>query len=103
LKRFLSRLDEPEKNWSFSTADAKERDYWGYYMNAFEDTIRNTAAEDAPQYVVPTDNKWFTRIVAAAAVIDALADFDLQSHQLDSAKRKELAATRAALTDGKEV
>jgi PPK2 family polyphosphate:nucleotide phosphotransferase len=101
LKRFLSRLDEPEKNWKFSTADAKERDYWGDYMDAYEDTIRNTATEDAPWYVVPADNKWFTRIVVAAAVIDALAELDLHYPTVDAAKRKELAATRTALTGGK--
>jgi PPK2 family polyphosphate:nucleotide phosphotransferase len=101
LKRFLSRLDEPEKNWKFSMADAKEREFWGDYMRAYEDTIRNTATKAAPWYVVPADNKWFTRIVVAAAVIDALADLDLQFPKVDAAKRKELAATRAALTGGK--
>ena len=72
-KRFLERLDNPEKNWKFSANDAKERDYWDDYMEAYEDTIRNTATKDAPWYVVPADNKWFTRVVVAAAVIDTLA------------------------------
>lgn len=72
LNRFLSRLDEPSKNWKFSTADAEEREHWGDYMKAYEDMIRNTATKDSPWYVVPADNKWFTRIVVAAAVIDTL-------------------------------
>ena len=67
LKRFLSRLDEPEKNWKFSEADAHERNYWDDYQHAYEDMIRNTATKDSPWYVVPADNKWFTRIVVAAA------------------------------------
>jgi PPK2 family polyphosphate:nucleotide phosphotransferase len=102
LKRFLSRLDEPEKNWKFSTADAKERGLWNEYMKAYEDTIRNTATKEAPWYVVPADNKWFTRIVVAAAVIDAFAQLDLQFPKVDAAKRKELAATRAMLLEGKK-
>ncbi|HKG97976.1 MAG TPA: polyphosphate kinase 2 family protein, partial [Pyrinomonadaceae bacterium] len=72
-KRFLSRLDLPEKNWKFSANDAKERGYWKDYMKAYEETIRETATEDSPWYVVPADNKWFTRVIVAAAVIDALA------------------------------
>ena len=72
-KRFLERLDEPEKNWKFSANDAKERGHWDDYMEAYEDMIRNTATKEAPWYVVPADNKWFTRVVVAAAIIDALA------------------------------
>ncbi len=97
LKRFLSRLDEPEKNWKFSTADAKEREFWDDYMEAYEDMIRNTATDYAPWYVVPADNKWFTRIVVAAAVIDTLASLDLHFPKVDDAKRKELAEVREAL------
>ena len=72
-KRFLERLDNPEKHWKFSANDAAERGYWKQYMAAYEETIRHTASKAAPWYVVPADNKWFTRLVVAAAVIDTLA------------------------------
>ena len=76
-KRFLERIEEPEKNWKFSANDAKERGHWDDYMEAYEDMIRNTATKEAPWYVVPADNKWFTRVVVAAAVIEALSSLDL--------------------------
>ena len=69
-KRFLERIEEPEKNWKFSANDAKEREHWDDYMEAYEDMIQNTATKEAPWYVVPADNKWFTRVVVAAAVIE---------------------------------
>jgi PPK2 family polyphosphate:nucleotide phosphotransferase len=97
-RRFLERLDKPEKNWKFSTNDAKERSFWDAYMEAYEDTIRATATKHAPWYVVPADNKWFTRVVVAAAVIEALASLGLRYPELDEAARKELAAARKALT-----
>jgi PPK2 family polyphosphate:nucleotide phosphotransferase len=97
LRRFMERLDNPDKNWKFSAADAEERGHWDDYMRAYEDLIRETAAENAPWYVVPADNKWFTRTVVAAAVIDALDSLDLEYPKLDKAKRKELEAARAAL------
>lgn len=97
LKRFLSRLDEPAKNWKFSNADAQERELWDDYMKAYEATIRHTASDEAPWYVVPADNKWFTRIVVAAAVIDALSSLDLNFPKVDDAKRQELAEVRTAL------
>lgn len=97
LRRFLERLDDPNKNWKFSAADANERERWDDYMHAYEQTIRETASEDAPWYVVPADNKWFTRMVVAAAVIDALGELDLAYPKVDAAKRKELGAARAAL------
>ena len=100
-RRFLSRLDEPEKNWKFSANDAKERRFWDDYMHAYEETIRGTATKDSPWYVVPADNKWFTRVVVAAAVIDALASLDLHFPKVDEAKRKELAAARTALLAAK--
>jgi PPK2 family polyphosphate:nucleotide phosphotransferase len=96
-KRFLSRLDDPEKNWKFSANDAAERKHWDAYMEAYEDMIRQTASENAPWYVVPADNKWFTRIVVAAAVIETLDSLDLKYPKVDDAKRKELAAARKAL------
>lgn len=100
-KRFLSRLDLPEKNWKFSANDAKERGYWDDYMKVYEDTIRNTATEDSPWYVVPADNKWFTRVVVAAAVIDALASLDLKYPKVSAAKKKELAEARRLLAESK--
>ena len=75
-KRFLERIEEPEKNWKFSVNDAKERHHWKDYMEAYEDMIRNTATKAAPWYVVPGDNKWFTRVVVAAAVIRVLDDLN---------------------------
>jgi PPK2 family polyphosphate:nucleotide phosphotransferase len=96
-RRFLSRLDEPDKNWKFSPNDAKERRFWDEYMDAYEETIRGTATDDSPWYVVPADNKWFTRVVVAAAVIDALASLDLEYPTIDDAKRKELEKTRREL------
>jgi PPK2 family polyphosphate:nucleotide phosphotransferase len=96
-RRFLSRLDEPAKNWKFSTADAAERKHWKEYMRAYEDAIRETAAPHAPWYVVPADNKWFTRLVVAAAVVDTLAQLDLAFPTVSPAKRKELAVARRAL------
>jgi PPK2 family polyphosphate:nucleotide phosphotransferase len=96
-RRFLERIEKPEKNWKFSASDAREREYWNEYMKAYEDMIRNTATRDAPWYVVPADNKWFTRVVVAAAVIEALASLDLHYPRLGKEKLKELAAARRAL------
>ena len=101
-RRFLERLEKPEKNWKFSANDITERGYWDEYMAAYEDMIRNTATEDAPWYVVPADNKWFTRVVVAAAVVDALASLDLHYPKVDKAKRKELAAAKTVLLGGKK-
>jgi PPK2 family polyphosphate:nucleotide phosphotransferase len=96
-RRFLERLEEPEKNWKFSLADAQERQHWGAYQRAYEDMIRHTATKHAPWFVVPADHKWFTRVVVAGAIIDALADLALEYPKVDAAKKKELAAARAAL------
>jgi PPK2 family polyphosphate:nucleotide phosphotransferase len=96
-KRFLERLDKPEKNWKFSASDAKEREHWDEYMEAYEETIRETATKAAPWYVVPADNKWFTRVVVAAAVIDAMASLDLEYPKVGKEKLKELAVAREAL------
>jgi PPK2 family polyphosphate:nucleotide phosphotransferase len=100
-RRFLSRLDEPEKNWKFSLADARERQYWDNYMEAYEDMIRHTSSKHAPWFVVPADNKWFTRLVVSAAVIDALQRLDLAFPKIDARRRAELRAARAALTGEK--
>jgi PPK2 family polyphosphate:nucleotide phosphotransferase len=96
-KRFLERIDNPEKNWKFSSTDAKERGHWDEYMNAYEDMIRNTATKDSPWYVVPADNKWFTRVVIAAAVIDALASLELEYPEVGEDKLKELAEAKNLL------
>jgi PPK2 family polyphosphate:nucleotide phosphotransferase len=96
-KRFLERLDLPEKNWKFSANDVKERGFWDDYMRAYEETIRETATEDSPWYVVPADNKWFTRAVVAAAVIDAVASLNLAYPKVSPEKLKELSEAKKAL------
>jgi len=96
-KRFLERLDIPDKNWKFSSADARERGYWKAYMKAYEDLIRHTATPQAPWYVVPADNKWFSRLVVAAAIVEAMEGLDLHYPKVDAAKKKELAAARQLL------
>jgi PPK2 family polyphosphate:nucleotide phosphotransferase len=96
-KRFLERLDNPEKHWKFSAADVREREHWDDYMAAYEDMICHTATKEAPWYVVPADNKWFTRVVVAAAIIDTLWSLDLHFPKVDESKRKELAAAREVL------
>src|SRR6187399_782053 len=100
-KRFLARLDLPEKNWKFSANDAKERGFWDDYMKAYEETIRETATEDSPWYVVPADNKWFTRVVVAGAVIDAMASMKLHYPIISDAKKTELAEARKLLVGKK--
>lgn len=100
-KRFLERIDNPDKNWKFSAADAHERTYWKDYMKAYEEMIRETATPDCPWYVVPADNKWYTRVVVAAAVIDALSSLDLGYPKVSAAHRKDLAAVKAELLGGK--
>jgi PPK2 family polyphosphate:nucleotide phosphotransferase len=97
-KRFLDRLDQPEKNWKFSTADVRERECWDDYMDAYEDMIRNTATEHCPWFVIPADNKWFTRLVVAAAIVDTLDDLDLAYPKVDAQKRKQLQAARQLLS-----
>ena len=96
-KRFLERIDQPEKNWKFSTADSHERKHWNDYQRAYEDMIRATATEEAPWYVVPADHKWFSRLVVAAAVIDALNSLDLAYPAIDASQKKELAAAKKEL------
>ena len=100
-RRFLSRLVEPKKNWKFSMADAAEREHWDDYMHAYEETIRHTATAHAPWYVVPADNKWFTRLVVADAIVDTLKSLDLAFPKVNAAQRKELAAVRETLLKSK--
>ena len=96
-KRFLERLDKPQKNWKFSAADVRERGFWSDYMSAYEEAIRATASKHAPWYVVPADNKWFTRLVVAAAIVEAVEELHLAYPQVSRKKRKELQSIRAAL------
>ena len=96
-RRFLERLDMPEKNWKFSMADAKERGFWNDYMAAYEEMIDATSTEWAPWHVIPADHKWFTRLAVSATVIRALQELDLAYPKLDEAKLRELARVRKAL------
>ena len=96
-KRFLERIDNGDKNWKFSSSDFAERKFWDEYMHAYEEMVRETATKHAPWYVVPADNKWFTRIVVAAAIIDGLASLDLEFPEVDGKKRAELQAIREEL------
>lgn len=96
-RRFLERIDIPDKNWKFSASDAVERAHWDEYMEAYEDMIRNTATEKSPWYVVPADNKWFTRVVVAAAIVETLASLDLKYPVVGKDKLAELAAIKAQL------
>ena len=98
-KRFMERITNPDKNWKLSSADAAERQHWDDYMAAYEDMIRHTATEEAPWYVVPADNKWFTRLAVAGAIIDGLSSLDLHYPKVGQAKIKELAATMKALEE----
>lgn len=96
-RRFMDRLDDPAKHWKFSAADLRGREVWDDYMEAYEDMIRHTSTGESPWFVVPADNKWFTRAVVAAAVIDALASLKLKYPEVGAAQFKELAEARAQL------
>jgi len=96
-KRFLERIENPAKNWKFSLGDVHEREHWAEYMDAYEDTIRHTATEYSPWYTVPANNKWFTRIVVASAVIDALDSLDLHYPKLGTDERVQLERAKEAL------
>ena len=96
-QRFLTRLRESDRNWKFSMADAKERNCWDAYQEAYEDAIRHTASDHAPWYVVPADHKWFTRMVVSAAIVDALEELDLAYPVVDAHKREELKLVQTEL------
>jgi len=96
-RRFLERLDTPDKNWKFSSADVREREFWDDYQHAYEEAIRNTASEHAPWYVVPADHKWFSRIVVAEALIHLLDGLDLKYPKVSGAEKKALAEARQQL------
>ena len=96
-RRFLERLDNPEKNWKFSAADVQEREYWNDYQTAYEKMIRNTASKHAPWVVVPADNKWFTRLLVVATIVDALSGMNLEYPKVTEQQRVELRAARKQL------
>jgi PPK2 family polyphosphate:nucleotide phosphotransferase len=96
-KRFVERLNTTEKSWKFSLADIQERDYWDDYMHAFEEAIRATAAQLAPWYVVPADHKWFTRLIVAGAIGEAVDKLGLSYPQVDAMKKKELVSAAEKL------
>jgi PPK2 family polyphosphate:nucleotide phosphotransferase len=96
-KRFMERLDNPDKNWKFSASDVRERRHWHDYMDAYEEAIRATASKNAPWFVVPADNKWFTRLVVAAAIVEAVEMLDLKYPKVTPAQKEDLAAARAEL------
>ncbi len=89
-KRFLDRINNPDKNWKFSASDAKERKYWDEYMDAYEQLIRGTATKDSPWYVVPADNKAFSRVVVASAIIHTMDSLDMEYPKLSKEKLEEL-------------
>ena len=101
-QRFLARLDEPAKNWKFSLGDVAERELWPDYQEAYEAAIRGTASKRAPWYVVPADHKWYTHLIVASAIVEALDDLDLAFPEADKGKRKQLEKVRAALLDAKD-
>jgi PPK2 family polyphosphate:nucleotide phosphotransferase len=101
-RRFLERAEDPAKNWKFSASDMAERDHWNEYQDFYEDMIRNTATKDSPWYVVPADNKWFSRLVVVAAIVETLASLDLAYPKVDKVKLKEIAKARKALLDRNE-
>jgi polyphosphate kinase 2 (PPK2 family) len=102
-RRFLSRIDEEDKNWKFSIADAKERSFWDDYMNAYEDMLEHTSTEYAPWYVVPADNKWFTRLAVSSILWQRMAELELQFPKVTESKRKELQEVRRMLLAEEEV
>ncbi len=100
-KRFLDRLQQPEKNWKFSAADLQEREHWDDYMDAYEEMIANTATPHAPWLVIAADNKWFTRLAVAAVIVDALDGLNLSYPKVDAQRRKELEAAKKTLFGNK--
>jgi polyphosphate kinase 2 (PPK2 family) len=96
-QRFLARLEKPKKNWKFSADDIRERAHWDEYQHAYEQMIRHTSTKHAPWYVVPADNKWFTHLVVAAAIVETLEGLKLSYPPVDDAKRKELEAAKKLL------
>ncbi|MDQ6471180.1 polyphosphate kinase 2 family protein [Flavobacterium sp. LHD-80] len=101
-RRFIERVDNPDKNWKFSATDAKERGYWNDYMFAYEELIKNTSTKKSPWYVIPADNKYYARIAIASAIIHALDEMDLEYPKVSEEKIAELNAVKQALLDEKD-
>jgi len=101
-RRFLERLEDWRKNWKFSMADVKERGFWKDYQQAYETMIQKTSSLHAPWYVVPADNKWFTRLIVSSAIVDTLSNLNLAFPVVDKAKKKELRAVRESLLRGED-
>jgi len=101
-RRFLTRLDEPAKNWKFSEADVHERQHWDEYMEAYEEMIRHTASPHAPWYIIPADHKWFTHIAVSSAIIQTLRGLDLEFPKVEKGRRKALEAARQTLLKEKD-
>lgn len=98
-KRFLARLDRPDKHWKFTASDLSEREFWNDYQHAYQEAIRHTATENAPWYVVPADNKWYTRLVVAGAIADTMNSMNLAYPPVDKAKMKEIEAAKITLSN----
>lgn len=96
-KRFLERIDSPAKNWKFAAADVAERGRWDEYMDAYQEMIRNTGTDEAPWFVVPADNKWFTRLIVAATIAREMAKLDLAYPELDNDAKAKLAEAKKLL------
>ncbi len=99
-KRFLSRIDDPEKNWKFSSADIKERQCWDNYMKAYEKAIKETSTKDSPWYILPADKKWFTRIAISSIILDTLKGLNLKYPVLPAAEKEKLEAVKKQLLEG---
>jgi PPK2 family polyphosphate:nucleotide phosphotransferase len=97
LKRFLKRCDDPTKNWKFSASDARERALWNKYLHAYEDMLKHTSTKHAPWYVVPADNKWYTRVVVSEIIVDRLQKLELHYPKISDAQRANLKAVREQL------
>ena len=100
-KRFLERIDDPSKNWKFSTADLKERGYWDDYRHAYEDAIENTSMKDSPWYIIPADDKWYARLAVATVILDTLKDLDMHYPEVAAEQKKELQKAKQVLTNEK--
>jgi PPK2 family polyphosphate:nucleotide phosphotransferase len=96
-RRFLERIDDPSKNWKFSSADLAERDRWKAYQKAFADALAETSRRHAPWYVIPADHKWFAQALVSDVVVDALKRLDLSTPKLDAEKQRDLAKARRLL------
>jgi PPK2 family polyphosphate:nucleotide phosphotransferase len=96
-KRFLDRIEQPDKNWKFSSGDAKERVHWDEYMDAYKDAIENTSTENNPWYIIPADKKWFTRLAVSEIIIDKLKSMDLKYPELSDAEKSDLAEAKKLL------